>query len=221
VARGECGLGRLHVRGSVGVSELPISLSFWVKLVGARNSIETTHYRRKELVEMLSVLLSFAGKDIPIYYDTNVMQMHHTSCLNSRRVCLNSSFLSSSVTIWVKFSTQDSETVGACKASCNSRRVIRQGMSTTKVKCIGKYELGGTIGEGTFSKVRFAENIETGEAVAIKILDKEKVLEHKMVEQVTFKYCCIFLVFSDISHLVSSGPFLPVLPPISAFIFLI
>jgi hypothetical protein len=27
------------------------------------------------------------------------------------------------------------------------------------VKCIGKYELGGTIGEGTFSKVRFAENI--------------------------------------------------------------
>nr|CAB3459268.1 unnamed protein product [Digitaria exilis] len=57
-------------------------------------------------------------------------------------------------------------------------------MSTTKVKRrVGKYELGRTIGEGTFAKVRFAKNTETGEPVAIKILDKEKVLKHKMVEQ--------------------------------------
>ncbi|WVZ54628.1 hypothetical protein U9M48_005395 [Paspalum notatum var. saurae] len=58
-------------------------------------------------------------------------------------------------------------------------------MSTTKVKRrVGKYELGRTIGEGTFAKVRFAKNTETGEPVAIKILDKEKVLKHKMVEQI-------------------------------------
>ena len=58
-------------------------------------------------------------------------------------------------------------------------------MSTTKVKRrVGKYELGRTIGEGTFAKVRFARDTVTGEAVAIKILDKEKVLKHKMVEQV-------------------------------------
>ncbi|XP_072995547.1 CBL-interacting protein kinase 32 [Typha latifolia] len=58
-------------------------------------------------------------------------------------------------------------------------------MSTAKVKRrVGKYELGRTIGEGTFAKVRFARNSETGEPVAIKILDKEKVLKHKMVEQI-------------------------------------
>jgi len=58
-------------------------------------------------------------------------------------------------------------------------------MSTTKVKRrVGKYELGRTIGEGTFAKVRFPRDTVTGEAVAIKILDKEKVLKHKMVEQV-------------------------------------
>ncbi|XP_065013765.1 CBL-interacting protein kinase 32 isoform X3 [Musa acuminata AAA Group] len=58
-------------------------------------------------------------------------------------------------------------------------------MNTTKVKRrVGKYELGRTIGEGTFAKVKFARNVETGEPVAIKILDKEKVLKHKLVEQI-------------------------------------
>nr|CBX25422.1 hypothetical_protein [Oryza glaberrima] len=62
-------------------------------------------------------------------------------------------------------------------------------MSTTKVKRrVGKYELGRTIGEGTFAKVKFARDTETGDPVAIKILDKEKVLKHKMVEQVTVKH---------------------------------
>ncbi|XP_072998008.1 CBL-interacting protein kinase 32-like isoform X2 [Typha latifolia] len=57
--------------------------------------------------------------------------------------------------------------------------------SAPKVKRrVGKYELGRTIGEGTFAKVRFAKNTETGEPVAIKILDKEKVLKHKLVEQI-------------------------------------
>ncbi|KAG6499455.1 hypothetical protein ZIOFF_039243 [Zingiber officinale] len=57
-------------------------------------------------------------------------------------------------------------------------------MNTSQIKRrIGKYELGGTIGEGTFAKVKFARNIKTGEPVAIKILDKEKVLKHKLVEQ--------------------------------------
>ncbi|XP_068658548.1 CBL-interacting protein kinase 32-like isoform X2 [Aristolochia californica] len=58
-------------------------------------------------------------------------------------------------------------------------------MSAAKIKRrIGKYELGRTIGEGTFAKVKFARNIETMEPVALKILDKEKVLKHKMVEQI-------------------------------------
>lgn len=49
---------------------------------------------------------------------------------------------------------------------------------------VGRYELGRTLGEGTFAKVKFARNVETGENVAIKILDKEKVLKHKMIGQV-------------------------------------
>ncbi|KAF5751644.1 putative CBL-interacting serine/threonine-protein kinase [Tripterygium wilfordii] len=58
-------------------------------------------------------------------------------------------------------------------------------MSQPKIKrLVGKYEIGRTIGEGTFAKVKFARNSETGEPVAIKILDKEKVLKHKMAEQI-------------------------------------
>ncbi|RWR88905.1 CBL-interacting serine/threonine-protein kinase 9 [Cinnamomum micranthum f. kanehirae] len=49
---------------------------------------------------------------------------------------------------------------------------------------VGKYEIGKTLGEGTFAKVKFARNVETGENVAIKVLDKDQVLRHKMVEQI-------------------------------------
>jgi serine/threonine protein kinase len=54
---------------------------------------------------------------------------------------------------------------------------------------VGRYELGRTLGEGTFAKVKFARNVETGENVAIKILDKEKVLKHKMIAQVKSMSC--------------------------------
>eukprot|EP00261_Vitis_vinifera_P023460 XP_010655435.1 PREDICTED: CBL-interacting protein kinase 04 isoform X3 [Vitis vinifera] len=56
--------------------------------------------------------------------------------------------------------------------------------SSTGRTRVGKYELGRTLGEGTFAKVKFARNVETGENVAIKILDKEKVLKHKMIGQI-------------------------------------
>ncbi|CAK9858588.1 unnamed protein product [Sphagnum jensenii] len=49
---------------------------------------------------------------------------------------------------------------------------------------VGKYELGKTLGEGSFAKVKYARNMETGESVAIKVLDKENILKHKMVEQI-------------------------------------
>lgn len=58
-------------------------------------------------------------------------------------------------------------------------------MNAPKVKRqVGKYELGQTIGEGTFAKVRLARNLENGEHAAIKIISKEKVLKHKLVEQI-------------------------------------
>ncbi|KAJ8436897.1 hypothetical protein Cgig2_017322 [Carnegiea gigantea] len=49
---------------------------------------------------------------------------------------------------------------------------------------VGKYELGKTLGEGNFAKVKFATNVDTGDAVAIKILNRDHVLRHKMVEQI-------------------------------------
>lgn len=56
--------------------------------------------------------------------------------------------------------------------------------STSGRTRVGRYELGRTLGEGNFAKVKFARNLETGENVAIKILDKEKVLKHRMIGQV-------------------------------------
>jgi serine/threonine protein kinase len=52
------------------------------------------------------------------------------------------------------------------------------------VKRVGKYELGRTLGEGTFGKVKYAINTETKEAVAIKVLDKEKIQKQNMGNQI-------------------------------------
>ncbi|XP_042497156.1 CBL-interacting serine/threonine-protein kinase 8-like isoform X2 [Macadamia integrifolia] len=52
------------------------------------------------------------------------------------------------------------------------------------VRKVGKYEVGRTIGEGTFAKVKFAQNTETGESVAMKVLDRRTIIKHKMVDQI-------------------------------------
>lgn len=49
---------------------------------------------------------------------------------------------------------------------------------------VGKYQVGRTIGEGNFAKVKFAQNTETRESVAMKILAKATILKHRMVDQV-------------------------------------
>ncbi|XP_044471535.1 CBL-interacting serine/threonine-protein kinase 24-like isoform X1 [Mangifera indica] len=51
-------------------------------------------------------------------------------------------------------------------------------------RTVGKYEVGRTIGEGTFAKVKFARNRETGESVAMKVLVKSAILKRKMVDQI-------------------------------------
>ncbi|KAL5977154.1 CBL-interacting serine/threonine-protein kinase 23 [Asimina triloba] len=70
---------------------------------------------------------------------------------------------------------------------------------------VGRYELGQTLGEGTFAKVKFARNVETGENVAIKILDKEKVLKHKMIGQECDRYVGPHLHVRIEDYLVSDG----------------
>ncbi|XP_029124842.1 CBL-interacting serine/threonine-protein kinase 8 isoform X2 [Cajanus cajan] len=49
---------------------------------------------------------------------------------------------------------------------------------------VGKYEIGRTVGEGTFAKVKFAQNTETGESVAMKVLDRSTIIKHKMIDQI-------------------------------------
>ncbi|KAL6896606.1 hypothetical protein ACP4OV_007178 [Aristida adscensionis] len=47
-----------------------------------------------------------------------------------------------------------------------------------------KYEIGKLLGQGTFAKVYHARNTETGESVAIKVIDKEKVLKFGLMDQI-------------------------------------
>jgi len=56
---------------------------------------------------------------------------------------------------------------------------------------LGKYELGRTLGEGNFGKVKFARNTDSGQPYAIKIVDKNKIIDLNITNQVCFK--CIFL----------------------------
>merc|ERR1719213_466251 len=53
-----------------------------------------------------------------------------------------------------------------------------------KAKPVGKYILGKTIGEGTFGKVKIGTHILTGEKVAVKILERERIKEVADVERV-------------------------------------
>jgi len=73
-------------------------------------------------------------------------------------------------------------------------RAKRAALSPKVKRRVGKYELGRTIGEGTFAKVRFAKNTETMEPVAIKILDKEKVQKLRLVEQIKREICTMKLI---------------------------
>jgi len=56
--------------------------------------------------------------------------------------------------------------------------------SLGKPSDIGQYILGKTIGEGTFGKVKLGTHILTGETVAVKILERERIKEIADVERV-------------------------------------
>ncbi|XP_015161263.1 CBL-interacting serine/threonine-protein kinase 20-like [Solanum tuberosum] len=47
-----------------------------------------------------------------------------------------------------------------------------------------KYEIGKLLGQGTFAKVYHARNLKTGQYVAVKVIDKEKVLKVGLIDQI-------------------------------------
>uniref|UniRef100_A0A453FJN8 non-specific serine/threonine protein kinase n=1 Tax=Aegilops tauschii subsp. strangulata TaxID=200361 RepID=A0A453FJN8_AEGTS len=49
---------------------------------------------------------------------------------------------------------------------------------------MGRYELGRVLGKGTFAKVYHARHVQTGESVAIKVLDREKAVRSGLVSHI-------------------------------------
>ena len=64
-------------------------------------------------------------------------------------------------------------------------------------KKVGKYEIGKTLGEGTFGKVKFAVNTDNDEHVAIKVLDKEKIQKQNMGAQIKKEISIMKMVRHD------------------------
>ena len=48
---------------------------------------------------------------------------------------------------------------------------------------IGKYQIGRTIGEGMVAKVKLAVDSTNGQCVAVKIIDKNMVVESNLMSQ--------------------------------------
>ncbi|KAF3456438.1 hypothetical protein FNV43_RR01088 [Rhamnella rubrinervis] len=49
---------------------------------------------------------------------------------------------------------------------------------------LGKYELGRTLGEGNFGKVKLAKDAGSGQLFAVKILEKTKIFDLKVTDQI-------------------------------------
>ena len=47
-----------------------------------------------------------------------------------------------------------------------------------KIKRVGKYALGKTLGQGTFGKVKYAIDTETSTPVALKLWINQKLKQH-------------------------------------------
>lgn len=54
----------------------------------------------------------------------------------------------------------------------------------TRASLLGRYEIGRTLGEGNFGKVKYARHIATGGHFAIKILDRSKILSLRIDDQI-------------------------------------
>ncbi|XP_048548698.1 CBL-interacting protein kinase 11-like [Triticum urartu] len=57
-------------------------------------------------------------------------------------------------------------------------------MDERRTILMGRYEIGKQLGQGTFAKVYYARNLATGQAVAIKMINKDKVTKVGLIEQI-------------------------------------
>lgn len=57
-------------------------------------------------------------------------------------------------------------------------------MDNKSILLMQRYELGRLLGQGTFGKVYYGRSIQTGQSVAIKVIDKEKITRARIIDQI-------------------------------------
>lgn len=77
-----------------------------------------------------------------------------------------------------------SAAAAATRGSAGQLTEAQSARRRNHTKSIGHYILGKTIGEGTFGKVKLGTHILTGEKVAVKVLEKERIIDVADVERV-------------------------------------
>lgn len=65
-----------------------------------------------------------------------------------------------------------------------SKRTEEEKKKKKGILQLGNYELGRTLGEGNFAKVKLAKNLESGLPFAVKILDKSKLIQLNITDQI-------------------------------------
>ena len=65
----------------------------------------------------------------------------------------------------------------ASSKGSSGRERERERSEGKKSLLLGRFELGKMLGQGNFAKVYFARNVVTGEEVAIKVIEKEKIFK--------------------------------------------
>jgi 5'-AMP-activated protein kinase, catalytic alpha subunit len=57
-------------------------------------------------------------------------------------------------------------------------------MDDRRTILMGRYEIGRLLGQGNFAKVYYARNLTSGQGVAIKVIDKDKVMRIGLMVQI-------------------------------------
>ena len=86
--------------------------------------------------------------------------------------------------------------VNASRSSPSSPKKTTSEPKVPSKKIIGDYLIKETIGKGTFSRVKLGIHMKTGKKVAIKILDKSKIVEKEDLERIIRE----MEILSEMSH---------------------
>jgi serine/threonine protein kinase len=96
--------------------------------------------------------------------------------------------------------------------------IINQGRKKEqKGMRLGKYELGKTLGEGNFGKVKLAKNTDSEQFFAVKILEKNKIVDLNNTDQVCVSFSVSPYSFFLQFHFIFFNPFFSLLYQIGNF----